>query len=86
MKLIKTANKHSIKITKTEWEKIGNKQGWLKKAEDNKDNKKYEVIDNDFNRENYSDLIGKVFDTPPAYVQVKVIKNIQVKLIEAISK
>jgi len=72
MKLIKTANKTSIKITRTEWEKIGNKQGWLKKA---KDNKKYEVIDSDFNRENYSDLIGKILDSPPAYAQVKVIET-----------
>jgi len=36
---------------------------------------KYEVIDNPFNRENYPDLIGKILDNPPAYAQVKLIKE-----------
>jgi hypothetical protein len=36
---------------------------------------KYEVIDNPFNRENYPDLIGRILDKPPAYAQVKLIKE-----------
>ena len=35
MKLTKTANKTSLKITKAEWEKIGNDNGWMKKAQSN---------------------------------------------------
>lgn len=35
----------------------------------------YYVIDNDFNQKNYPDLVGKTFDTPPSYAQVKVVKQ-----------
>lgn len=34
---------------------------------------KYIVVDNDFNRTHYKDLIGRIFDTAPSYAQVKVI-------------
>jgi hypothetical protein len=40
----------------------------------------YYVIDNDFNQKNYPDLVGKTFDTPPSYAQVKVIKQGEVEL------
>lgn len=53
-----------IKISKSQWEKIGKMAGWDK--EEN-----FEVIDNAFNKENYPDLVGKVFSTPPSYAQVK---------------
>ena len=33
MKIVKTASGESIKISKTEWETIGNKTGWLKEAQ-----------------------------------------------------
>ena len=32
MKLVKTANKTKLRITREEWEKIGNEQGWMKEA------------------------------------------------------
>lgn len=35
----------------------------------------YYVVDNDFNQKNYPDLVGKTFETPPSYAQVKVIKQ-----------
>ena len=41
----------------------------------------YEVTDCKFNRENYADIIGKKYDSPPAYAKVKTIKKNEVKLI-----
>ncbi len=35
----------------------------------------YLVIDNDFNRAHYNDLIGQTFEDAPSYAQVKVIKK-----------
>jgi len=32
----------------------------------------YVVVDNEFNRANYPNLIGKRFLSPPGYVQVKL--------------
>lgn len=37
------------------------------------DNDVFIVIDNDFNRAHYKDLIGKVFKDAPSYAQVKVV-------------
>lgn len=31
----------------------------------------YRVVDNEFNRANYPDFIGKVSETPPSYAQVE---------------
>jgi hypothetical protein len=59
-----------VKMSKSQWEKIGKKAGWVKIA-----NKKYKVVDNDFNRANYKDLIGKIYDNPPAYVNVEEIEE-----------
>ena len=50
-----------------------------KKSENNMDNwykiskndKKWEVVDNDFNQANYPDLIGKTYNDPPPYAKVK---------------
>lgn len=39
------------------------------------DQELYLVIDNDFNRAHYKDLIGKTFEDVPAHAQVKVIKK-----------
>lgn len=39
----------------------------------------YYVIDNDFNQKNYPDLVGKTFETPPSYAQVKVVKQGEVE-------
>jgi ABC-type glutathione transport system ATPase component len=44
----------------------------------------YYVIDNDFNQKNYPDLVGKTFDTPPSYAQVKVIKQDKIVVQERI--
>lgn len=35
----------------------------------------YQVVDNDFNRANYPSLIGQVFDNPPGYATVTIIKD-----------
>jgi len=43
--------------------------------EDEMDQEVYFVVDNDFNKAHYPDLIGQTFDTPPSYVQVKLIKK-----------
>jgi|ADurb_H2B_02_Slu_FD_contig_121_50187_length_12104_multi_3_in_0_out_0_3 mannose-6-phosphate isomerase-like protein (cupin superfamily) len=37
--------------------------------------KVFVVVNNEFNRANYKDLIGKEFDSPPAYAQVKVVEK-----------
>lgn len=37
------------------------------------ENEKFYVVDNDFNKKNYPDLVGKIFDNPPSYAQVKVV-------------
>jgi len=43
MKLIKKANKNTIKLSKSEWEAIGQRSGWLnKKAEQEYDKYRYE--------------------------------------------
>lgn len=55
-----------ITLSKKQWEFIGQKTGWIKTAQ------KYLVIDDEFNRENYPDLIGKVLDSPPAYAKVEL--------------
>lgn len=34
---------------------------------------KYEIVDSEFNRKNYPDMIGKVMDSPPAYANVKLV-------------
>lgn len=33
----------------------------------------YRVVDNEFNRQWYPELIGKTYERPPAYVQVKPV-------------
>lgn len=62
-----------IKLSKSQWEEMGKKAGWIRTAE------KYLVVDNDFNRANYPNLVGKTFDSPPSYAQVKVIKDVEEK-------
>ena len=37
--------------------------------------KHYKVVDNEFNRAYYSDLIGKVLDTPPGYAAVEEVEE-----------
>jgi hypothetical protein len=36
---------------------------------------KYIVVDDDFNRVHYPDLIGKTFDNPPSFAKVKTVEN-----------
>ena len=36
---------------------------------------KYKVVDNEFNRSNYPDLIDQVLDNPPAYANVIIVKE-----------
>lgn len=43
--------------------------------EEEMDEEVYFVVDNDFNKAHYPDLIGKTFDSPPAYAQVKLVKR-----------
>jgi hypothetical protein len=43
--------------------------------EDEMDQEVYFVVDNDFNKSHYPDLIGQTFEEPPAYAQVKLIKR-----------
>jgi hypothetical protein len=38
MKLVKTANGHKIKMSRSDWESYGRKAGWLKKAQQTRDN------------------------------------------------
>jgi len=37
---------------------------------------KFKVTDSEFNRANYPDIIGEVFDTPPAYANVEMVRDI----------
>jgi hypothetical protein len=69
MKIIREANKTSVKMLKSEWEKIGKKSGWITTAS------KYEIVDSEFNRRNYPDMIGKILDSPPAYANVRLINE-----------
>lgn len=47
-----------------------------KKAfEEEMDKEIFYVVDNDFNRAHYPDLVGKTFENPPGYAQVKVVKQ-----------
>jgi hypothetical protein len=41
----------------------------------------YEVTDCEFNQANYPDIIGKKYDSPPAWAKVKKIKKSEVQLI-----
>ena len=78
MKIIKTANhKRKIKLSKSEWQNIGKRAGWISPITKtaNKFEVVFEVVDSSFNRANYSDLIGKILDNPPAYANVKLIKD-----------
>lgn len=47
-----------VKLSKSQWEKIGKTAGWM-------------AVDSPFNQKNYPDAIGKEFENPPSYVQVK---------------
>jgi len=76
MKIIKKANKTSIKMSKSEWKNMGKKAGWITAAS------KYEVVDSEFNRKNYPDMIGKVLDSPPAYANVKLVRDAKPSLQE----
>ena len=69
MKIIREANKTNIKMSKSEWEKIGKKARWITTAS------KYEIVDSEFNRKNYPDMIGKILDSPPAYANVRLINE-----------
>jgi hypothetical protein len=40
------------------------------------------VVDNDFNRAHYKDLIGKTFDDAPGYAQVKLVKRDETPVAE----
>ena len=71
MRILKTASgKKTVKISKSEWSDIGKKAGWIKMAQ-------FQVVDDDFNRSHYKDIIGKTFDSPPSYAHVKKINEMQ---------
>ena len=57
------------KLTKQAWENIGQQAGWTKMAT------KYVVIDSEFNKSRYPDLIGQIVDTPPSYANVVPIES-----------
>jgi len=69
MKVIKTASGNQIKISKSEWKSIGKTAGWMKEGA------KWVATDSDFNKANYPKEIGKTYDNPPSYVQVKEIEE-----------
>ena len=46
------------------------------------DDEVFLVVDNDFNRAHYRDLIGKTFDDAPGYAQVKLVKRNEVETPE----
>ena len=73
MKIIQSNQQTKVKISKKEWTDIGKKPGWKKKAAEVE---KWQVIDNEFNRANYKDIIGKIYpiDAPPSYAKVKKIE------------
>ncbi len=55
-----------------------------KKAfEEEMDKEIFYVVDNDFNKAHYPDLIGKTFENPPGYAQVKVVKQGDIELKES---
>lgn len=70
--------KHYSNITKDDvnsiFEKEMNTNENLENAID-VDDEMFFVIDNDFNRAHYADLIGKTFKDAPGYAQVKVVKK-----------
>ena len=71
MKILKTASgKQTVKMSKSEWQSIGKKAGWMKTAE-----KTYIVVDDEFNQAHYSDIIGQTFENPPSYAHVKVVEQ-----------
>lgn len=37
--------------------------------------KKYQIVDNGFNRDNFPDLIGKIVENPPQYASVVLISE-----------
>jgi hypothetical protein len=37
--------------------------------------RKYRVVDNAFNRENYKNMIGEVYDNPPSYAAVEEVNR-----------
>lgn len=52
-----------IKLSKSQWKEMGRKAGWIKTSN-------FKVIDNEFNRDNYAGLVGRIFEVPPAYANV----------------
>ena len=68
MKITKNAS-GKYKLTKKAWKEIGKQAGWTKTAT------KYVVVDSEFNKSHYSDLIGQIVDTPPAYANVVPIES-----------
>ena len=71
MKLVKTADKQVLKISRTEWEAIGEKQGWLSaEAKKKKKGKKkwnpnpfavcHTTVDKDKNPEKYERCVMEV--------------------------
>lgn len=36
---------------------------------------KYEIVDSEFNRKNYPDMIGKVMDSPPLMLMLSWLTN-----------
>jgi len=54
--------------------RVGLKEN-LDQAVHTTDDEVFFVVDNDFNRAHYKDLIGKTFDDAPGYAQVKLVKR-----------
>lgn len=58
-----------IKLSKSQWEEMGKKAGWMKTAA------KYRVTDHPFNKQNYPDMIGKIVSNPPSFARVELVKD-----------
>jgi len=67
-----------ITLSKSQWHEIGQKSGWLKTAG------KFLVVDNEFNRTNYPDMVGKFVDSPVSYAQVVPMSNLKNWVQEAV--
>ena len=64
-------------LSRTQWEAMGKKAGWMKTAE------KFLVVDSEFNRTNYPDMVGKIVDSPVSYARVVPISNLKKWVQEA---
>ena len=66
MKLTKTADKQTIKLSKSEWQSIGKKAGWINEKDGDDDNNEIELLDEDINKQKQDGyaLAEKILKSP----------------------